>query len=110
MALFCTSVKSIERLPPTQDALLQHVLRAIYQAGIWATSDQPMPFLPSPDNFGWDKDQVWTPKWMTLLEVSKACQEFISCSCKGKCSRCKCVRANLDCTSLCKCHCTGKLP
>ena len=37
--LFCHKSKSMEKLPPTQDALLQHSKRASYQAGVWCTSE-----------------------------------------------------------------------
>lgn len=36
--LFCHKGKMMEKLPPTQDALLQHVKRVAYQAGIWCNS------------------------------------------------------------------------
>ena len=36
--LFCQKNRSLERLPPTRDALFQHVLRIAYQSGIWTTS------------------------------------------------------------------------
>ena len=39
-ALFCPKGKSIENIPPNEAALLQHYRRAIYQAMIWATTDQ----------------------------------------------------------------------
>ena len=52
---------------------------------------------PSPDQFGWRKiGDTWKPVWMTIPEVSKACQEFIKCSCKLKCTRCKCAKNSLD--------------
>ncbi|KAG0710839.1 hypothetical protein GWK47_021999 [Chionoecetes opilio] len=38
--LFSQKNRPMEKIPPTQEALLQHTLRAVYQAGIWATSDQ----------------------------------------------------------------------
>ncbi|KAG1677784.1 Amiloride-sensitive sodium channel subunit beta [Nymphon striatum] len=33
--LFCKRNKTMENLPPTQDALINHTKRALYQAGIW---------------------------------------------------------------------------
>jgi hypothetical protein len=36
--LFCQNNRAMEKLPPTKDALLQHIRRAVYQAGIWTTS------------------------------------------------------------------------
>ena len=38
--LFCQKNKTMETIPPTQDAFLQHCRRASYQAGIWSTSDR----------------------------------------------------------------------
>ena len=48
------------RLPPTQDALLQHARRATYQAGVWCTSEKAYQSLPSPEGWGWTlKDNAW---------------------------------------------------
>ena len=33
--LFCQKNRTMESIPPTQDALLQHCKRVAYQAGIW---------------------------------------------------------------------------
>ena len=90
------------------DALLQHVRRSIYQAGIWTASDEHQQRAPSPDRFGWQKvDDCWVPIWLTIPEVSKSCRELFKCACKAKCSRCKCAKANLVCTDLCKCKCNN---
>ncbi|CAB4035539.1 Hypothetical predicted protein, partial [Paramuricea clavata] len=75
MELFCKNGRTMDKLPPTQDALLQHVRRAVFQAGIWTVSDQPQPHVPSPGQFSWSEDNgKWVPKWITILEVSKACR------------------------------------
>ena len=104
--LFCHEIRAMEKLPPTQDALLQHIRRAVYQAGIWATSTQTQKVIPFPQDYGWTNESgSWVPVWSTIPEVSKACRELIKCSCKGDCSHCKCGKANLDCSPLCKCNC-----
>ena len=104
--LFCHGNRAMERLPPTQDALLQHIKRAVYQTGIWATSTQSQQVIPSPHNFGWNKESgSWVPVWLTIPEVSRSCSELMKCSCKGDCSKCKCGKANLDCSPLCKRNC-----
>ena len=91
-----------------QNSLLKHVERAILQAGNWATSDVSNQDIPSPDRFGWQKiEDTWKPVWMTIPEVSKACQELIKCSQKQECTRCKCVKYGLECTPLCKCKCNA---
>ena len=106
--LFCHKNRSMEKLPPTQDALLQHVRRAVYQAGIWTSSTNTQQALPSPRDYGWMKEpgtSTWVPVWMTIPEVSRACRELIKCCCKGACTTCKCTKANLPCSPLCKCKC-----
>ena len=56
----------MDRLPPTQNALLQHLRRGIYQAGIWTTNTETQQVVPSPKDFGWVKESgTWLPVWMT---------------------------------------------
>ena len=84
--LFCRKNRSIDNIPPTQKALLQHTKRAVYQAGIWTTSTQVHQAVPSPSEFAWSKGptaQSWVPVWITIPEVSKACNQLLKCSCKG---------------------------
>ena len=47
MDLFCHKSRSYDKLPPTQDALYQHVKRTLHQAGIWAICDQPWQDIPA---------------------------------------------------------------
>ena len=90
-----------------KDALLQHVKRSIYRAGIWASSNDHQQNIPSPYRFGWKKkDGFWVPVWLTLPEVSRSCRELVKCSCKAQCSGCKCAKASLPSTDLCKCKCS----
>ena len=100
--------RMIDNIPPTLHALEQHVKRAVYQAGhIWGQSIIANPQVPSPALWGWEhvkEDSPWTPCWTTLPEAAKACQELLQCGCKKACTkRCKCVKANLQCTQLCVC-------
>ena len=108
--LFCQKEKTMERLPPTQDALLQHLKRVAYQAGIWCTSEQSEQHAPTPEGWGWtlDEDSQWAPVWNTLPVVSKACSELVKCGCKSQSgcgARCACRKAHWKCTELCSCHC-----
>ena len=103
MELFTNKGRSIENIPPTSAALRQHVLRAAYQAGyVWAQSTVLRPALPDATEWGWklDKD-VYHPFWTDREEAAKACYELIHCGCKNICKgRCKCVKSNLQSTSL----------
>ena len=108
--LFCHKGRMMEKLPPTQDALLQHTKRVAYQAAIWCTSEQSEQQIPSPEGWGWTLDEcnVWIPVWSTLPIAAKACSELVKCKCKsqaGCCGRCSCRKAGCKCTELCNCHC-----
>ena len=95
--LFCEDNRAMDKLPPTQDALLQHVRRAVFQAGIWTTSPETQQVVPSPAQYAWAKESdSWVPVWITTPEVSKACRELIKCNCKGDCSKCSCGKSNLN--------------
>ena len=104
--LFTRKQRQIENIPPTQDALYQHMLRVGYQAGhVWGQSLVKQPLLPSPADFGWKYSlNRWVAKWMTLPPAGEACRTVINCGClKGCKGLCRCLKAELPCTKLCKC-------
>uniref|UniRef100_A0A7M5XM76 AWS domain-containing protein n=2 Tax=Clytia hemisphaerica TaxID=252671 RepID=A0A7M5XM76_9CNID len=107
--LFAIKGRSLECIPPTQDALFEQVKRMVYQGGYcWGQSIVPVQDLPKPENWGWnDNGNKYDVKWTTLPEASKICKELVKCGCnnkeKGCKGRCKCKKANLKCTELCKC-------
>ena len=104
--LFCQRSRKLEGIPPTRAALEQHVKHACYQAGhVWSQSLVAQPVLPSPSEWGWEKDgDCWRPHWTDLKEAKDTCYELIQCGCKKACrGRCKCLKASLKCTALCKC-------
>lgn len=94
--LFTKKSRTIDRLPPTQAALIQHIKRAAYQAGhCWAQVMIAAPELPSPGDWGWKrKDQGcgWEAFWTALPEATQACRELIRCGCKKEC-RGRCMNA-----------------
>ena len=109
--LFSKKSRSIESIPPSKAALLQHTKRAVFQgAFVWGQSLLKQPVIPPPSEWGWERvGSSWKPKWTTLSQAKDSCYELIHCSCKKGCKgRCKCVKANLECTGLCNCggHCT----
>ena len=107
--LFTKRAREIRNIPPTSNALLQHIKRAAYQAGhIWASSLVAYPSYPSPECWGWVKDDTgcWQPLWTTLPPAVKSCRQLIKCGCKKECkSHCRCTKASLNCTALCSCQC-----
>ena len=105
--LYCQKDKTMETIPPTHDALLQHIRRVIYQAGIWMTCGKSEQNLPSPEGSGWTFNRD-SQTWITRPIASKACNELIKCRCKSKSgcgTRCACKKARWKCTDLCICNC-----
>ena len=82
--MFAKRLKA-EQIPPTFDALEQHLRRAIYQGGyVWVQALLLQPVLPSPTGWGWTNNDngVYVPKWTTLPLAAKACYELLCCGCK----------------------------
>ena len=100
--------RTVDRIPPTENALKEHIKRAVYQAGyVWAQSLETHMSLPEATLWGWkhDNDGELTPVWTELPEVAKACRELIRCGClKGCKAQCKCKSNNIPCCELCKCE------
>jgi hypothetical protein len=70
--LFKKKQAQSERLPPTQAALHQTILRAHYQMMAWNNDVAPNPELPSPQGYGWTmEDEQWVPV-MTLIQPQAA--------------------------------------
>ena len=105
--LFAQKGRDVHHIPPTQGSLLQHTRRAVYQAGYcWSQSLSPMAQLPQPEGWGWigAAGGTWEVMWSSLPEASKVCRELVRCGCtKGCQTNCKCKKAALTCTALCKC-------
>ena len=79
--------KTMERLPPTQDARVQHTKHVAYQPGIWCTSEHSEQRAPTPEGWGWtlnEENQSWFPIWNTLTLPFKACSELVKCTCKSQ--------------------------
>jgi hypothetical protein len=98
---------SLVRLPPSEAALRQHILRASFQTKVWHSSCLAKPPLPSPMEYGWRtvKDSLH-PVYFEGNMSAEFLRDLV-CSCKGK-SQCKkscvCAEQNLACTDLCSCQ------
>lgn len=106
MRLFSQKTRDVERIPPTKDALLQHLKRSVFQASIWATAHMSMMPANNPTNHGWkEEDGKLLPIWTTLPLAKDVFHLDVKCTCTVTCSRCKCVMTKLKCTRQCKCTC-----
>ena len=107
--LFSQGTRTLDMIPPTQQALLQHILRALYQAAIiWAQALERQQNVPDASDWGWisdEKSKVCSPLWTVLPEASKACALLFHCGCLKACrGNCKCSKAGLRCTLVCRCQ------
>lgn len=94
-------------IPPTRDALIEHLKRSIYQACfIWNKCTEAELNLPDATDWGWTLSEgKYIPCWITGPEIFKATEQLVKCGCLLGCNnRCSCNKANLPCTSMCKCN------
>ena len=106
MCLFSQKTRDVERIPPTSDALEQHLKRSIFQASIWASAHMPVMPAHNPVDFEWKvEDEKLLPIWTTQALARDVFHLDVKCGCTKTCSRCKCMKAKLKCTRLCKCKC-----
>ena len=100
-----------DKLPPTQAALHQAILRGHFQFVVWDKDTEPNPVLPSPSDYGWAMENAeWVPVMTTLPPAPEAVIVLVIVLVKCGCSKercltnpCQCRRAGLLCTDLCSC-------
>ena len=97
---FCQKQAINEKLPPTQDSLIQRTKRANYQTYIWRNALKAEPELPSPTWNGWHHENgtlcltllLNPPASFALLELTR--YGYL----KGYSKRCKCKKISVACT------------
>lgn len=108
------AVNAPEFLPPTTDAVHQHIKRSHYQSMIWENIPQQQIDSNSPLSSGWktNNDGKITPLLTTLEPITNTLIEMATCGCKGECAnlRCSCVKNKMPCTALCSCMAVCKNP
>ena len=115
--LFANPVNdNFRKIPPTQDALLNHTLRSAYQAGwVWGNTLKQAQ-VPSKMNWGWtmhpDKHQLLI-LWVNPSEISILATVTRTCKCRSvraSCSACQCAKSKLQCLRFCSCkqNCINK--
>lgn len=107
--LASTTDKSAAELPPTEDAFIQHVMRARYQVAIWCQSHVPNQVVWEPIGNGWKLsdcsclEPVMYTKEAAPIEVQDLTHLYCSdhgCNVSGKC---QCLQSGLKCTEFCTC-------
>ena len=103
----------LQSLPPTTNAIRQHVYRAHFQAALWRAVLDADPQVCDHPHHGWSHDQISNIPLPVRFppDVSPAPTEvlnMIQCGCSSArpCStnRCSCSAARLSCSMFCGCH------
>lgn len=101
----------IMSLPPTEQNLFLHILRAHLQTILAKSADQQAPPELDITKFGWDiKDGVPVPTTSDKPPGPKELMDVVRCGCKAPlnaCStaRCSCHHGKISCTAYCTCRC-----
>ncbi len=73
--LFSQGTRTLEHIPPTQAALLEHTKRALHQAGfVWKQSQKRQQGLPDASHWGWvqyPETGVWSPHCSYIAGVKR---------------------------------------
>lgn len=96
------------RLPPTDDSLLLHLLRCLYQLMIWKSALQANVVLPNPTEFGYEIDPnngMYVPQMMAQSASPPELLSDLLCKCSDDCQgNCVCSQNEQPCTKACKCE------
>jgi hypothetical protein len=98
---------SLVRLPPSEAALRQHILRASFHTKVWHDSCLAKPPLPSPIEYGWRtvKDSLHPVYFEGNMSAEFHRDLVCSCKWKSQCEKsCVCTEQNLACTDICSCQ------
>ena len=78
-------------LPPTSDAVKQHIKRAHLQSMIWLNALQAEPEIPAAVDYRWNiEENCFSPVLLTLPPIPGWCLERISCNCSARCATYRC--------------------
>ncbi|KAJ8949381.1 hypothetical protein NQ318_007477 [Aromia moschata] len=99
------SSRTVDKLPPTEDSLRQHCLRAHYQTHIWLNALTPKHSFLNYSEYGWKvENSVVFPILQTLPSIPTNLTVF-TCRCKKDCHTkwCSCKKNNISCSGSCRC-------
>ena len=96
-----------EKLPPTLGALIPHIERSNFIAGILKRYKTVVSEIQPLVGNGWQMDEdIEVPIKCLELPAPQSVLELVKCGCKGRCKgrgNCSCLKNGLSCTELCKC-------
>ena len=88
--MFRTTKKTLESLPPTQDALMLHIKHANFQAFVWHNAIVSQPHLPDPLVSGWKAENgQLIPVLMEQDGVPANYIQLTTCGCTESGNQCR---------------------
>ena len=100
--------KGVDKLPPTQGALFEHIRRAHLQCSVWQQALIPTPLQLDPQQLGWSLEASgkFKPILSRLPPAPESVTQLVRCRCvKSMCdARCSCKQNGIECTELCTCE------
>jgi len=92
------------QLPPSEDTLRLHTLRANYQAHLWRHCLEQIVEV-SPLNNGWIQrgEGALSIAWMTLQPALETILKYLNCKCRKDCipEKCECIISRMKYTDMC---------
>ena len=102
--LFAQKNYNPENLPPTEDALIQHIKGVSYQVFIWKNAIVPMINMPSPVGNGWKKqDRCLVPNYLMKDHSTENIERTCKCTTGCRTKTCRCRKNSLGCREACLC-------
>lgn len=98
-----TKIGDLPLLPPTVDALEQHLKRVYYQIREWIGSLNNHVNPLNPEDWGWKKvGDILQPVKMTQPMAPNSVFDVIICACQTGCEKnCSCRKSELECSPAC---------
>ena len=79
--------EGLDKLPPTQVTLHEHIRRAHYQCSIWVQALLFQPIVRPPNELGWSSNATWGQYMPTLIRtpiVPDSILQLIRCTCSKR--------------------------
>lgn len=100
--------QGVEKLPPSQGAMQEHIRRAHLQCNVWKQVLTPSPTTIDARTLGWYQDASGEllPLLTQLPLAPQSILQLVKCSCRTSLcrKRCSCRDQGIACTELCRCQ------
>ena len=94
-----------KKLPPTENSLQQHILRAVYQLMIWRQANSVELDLPDPTQYGYYHNEANTLCSKMMDQAPELLNDLVcDCTLSSCNANCTCLLHDQPCTAACSCE------